>query len=69
MIAVYLGNALVAAIFVTRVRYRLPFDMLLIPIAAAALMSWFTIEPFRLGSKPKRRIRSQLNHHSTTEHG
>jgi 4-amino-4-deoxy-L-arabinose transferase-like glycosyltransferase len=39
MIWMYLLNAPVAALFVTRVRYRVPFDELLILIAASTLVS------------------------------
>ena len=39
LIWIYLLNAPVAAVFVTRVRYRVPFDELLIIIAASTLVS------------------------------
>ena len=37
MLAVYIGNAVLLAIYVTRARYRLPVDILLISLAAAFL--------------------------------
>lgn len=37
LISLYLSNAFVSAIFVTRIRYRLPFDFLLILLAALFL--------------------------------
>jgi hypothetical protein len=44
---VYFGNAFVAAIYFTRIRFRLPFDPLLIGIVSLALGRWLqnTIEP------------------------
>ncbi len=41
----YLLNALVAAVFVTRVRYRVPFDELLILVAASSLVSLLAVRP------------------------
>lgn len=37
ILLLYLGNALVSAVFFTRIRFRLPFDLLLIIIAATSL--------------------------------
>lgn len=41
LLAIYFGNALFSAIFFTRVRFRLPFDWLLIVVAASFLASVF----------------------------
>ncbi len=40
-ITIYLASALFHAIFFTRIRFRLPFDLLLIGIAASLLSHWF----------------------------
>ncbi len=48
LVSLYLSNAFVSAIFVTRIRYRLPFDFLLILLAAMFLEQLIRGKHFKL---------------------
>jgi len=63
---IYLLNAPVAAVFVTRIRYRVPFDELLILVAASSLVSLLAVRP---GGRHAAAFRGAPGHVPAHAHG